>query len=120
ISAVSIKLMPSSILKRSAATSLAHALLLSPMRQVPCPSTETRLPSGSATVLMSIQSHLESGRNLFSTNLYTRVADYPTECDGRKIASSLLTVFEEPAGVVFFSARLCSVVQPAPCPLCDR
>src|SRR5437667_12063381 len=60
ISAVSIKLMPSSIPKRSAATSLACALLLSPMRHVPCPSTGTRLPSDSATVLISIQSHLES------------------------------------------------------------
>ena len=59
--------------------SLARALLLSPMRHVPCPSTGTRLPSGSTTVLISIQSHLESGRNLFSTNFHTRVADYPTE-----------------------------------------
>src|SRR4029453_18198700 len=47
---------------------------------VPCPSTGTRFPSDSATVLISIQSHLESGRNLFSTNFHTRVADYPTEC----------------------------------------
>src|SRR5882724_1393867 len=62
ISAVSIKLMPSSIPKRSAATSLARALLLSPMRHVPCPSTGTRLPSESATVLISIQSHLESAK----------------------------------------------------------
>src|SRR6266700_3497513 len=62
ISAVSIKLMPSSIPKRSAATSLACALLLSPMRHVPCPSTGTRLPSDSATVLISIQSHLESAK----------------------------------------------------------
>ena len=57
-----IRLMPSSIPKHSAATSFARAFLLSPMRQVPCPSTGTRFPSGSATVLISIQSRLESGK----------------------------------------------------------
>jgi hypothetical protein len=80
VSAVSMKLMPSSIPKRNAATSLTRGLLLSPIRHVPCPSTGTRFPSDSTTVLISIQSHLENGRNPFSTNFHTRVADYPTEC----------------------------------------
>ena len=49
ISAVSIKLMQSSIPKRSASISLARARLFSPMRQVPWPSAGTRVPSGSST-----------------------------------------------------------------------
>src|SRR6478672_4567478 len=69
-----------SIPKRNAATSLTRALLLSPIRHVPCPSAGTRFPSDGTTVLISIQSHLENGRNPFSTNFHTRVADYPTEC----------------------------------------
>src|SRR6266446_5665699 len=117
--------MPSPIPKRSAPTSLARALLLSPMRHVPCPSTGTRFPSDSATVLISIQSHLESAKAevTFAPEAFTPrspLKNGPTEYLGQKIVCSLLTVFEEPAGVVFFSARLCSVVQPAPCPLCDR
>src|SRR6266566_3770740 len=52
ISAVSINVNPSSIPKRSAATSSPYSLLFSPMPHVPWPSTGTRLPSGSATVFI--------------------------------------------------------------------
>ena len=52
ISAVSITLMPRSIPNRSAATSLARALLLSPILQVPWPRAGTRSPSGNETVFM--------------------------------------------------------------------
>jgi hypothetical protein len=58
---VSIKLMPSSIPKRSASISKARAPVSSPMRHVPSPSAGTRLPSGSATVLTLTESHLEGG-----------------------------------------------------------
>jgi len=48
--------------KRNAGTSLARELLLSPMRHVPWPSAGMCVPSDSATVPISIQSRLESGK----------------------------------------------------------
>ena len=50
ISAVSISVMPRSRPSRSAATSRAALARRSPIRHVPCPSTGTLVPSGSAVV----------------------------------------------------------------------
>src|ERR1700746_42692 len=67
--------MPSSIPKRSAAISLARAVLLSPMRHVPWPSAGTRSPSISATVVTfnSIAfGHRDSGKGFSPEPFHSR------------------------------------------------
>jgi len=72
------------------------------MRHVPCPSTGTRFPSDSATVLISIQSHLENGKaeGTFAPEAFTAASPIKEWTYGVSIWS-LLTLCEEAARVVF-------------------
>jgi hypothetical protein len=76
------------------------------MRHVPWPSTGTRFPSDSATVLISIQSHLESGKaeETFAPEAFTPaspIKEWTYGMCGRKIVCNLLTLCEEAARAVF-------------------
>jgi hypothetical protein len=63
------------------------------------------LPSDIATVLISIQSHLENGRDL-APEAFTPFSDkeWTYGVSERKIVCSLLTLCEEAASVVFLAS----------------